>query len=137
MGKTTVKAEIAVPAEKLWALVRDFGNVGWIPGGDEATVEGDGVGMVRVLMGGAVRERLESLDESSMTIGYTVEEGLPVPATDYHAHMTVSASGPNSCGLDWTCTYEPDGATDADVGAQFEGLYNTMIGWISEKLGAA
>ena len=92
MARTTVKAEIAVPADELWALVRDFGNVPWIPGGEEATVEGQGVGMVRALLGGAVRERLESIDEGARRIGYTIDAGLPVPATDYHATMTVSAS---------------------------------------------
>ena len=100
MAQTTVKAEIAVSADKLWALVRDFGNVPWIPGGDEATVEGEGVGMVRVLMGGAVRERLESIDEGGKQIGYTIDEGLPVPAKDYHATMVVSAAGAESAELE-------------------------------------
>jgi hypothetical protein len=70
MGKTTVKAEFSAPAEELWALVRDFGNVPWIPGGDEATVEGEGVGMIRVLMGGAVREQLEHIDDAKMQVGW-------------------------------------------------------------------
>ncbi len=137
MAQTTVKAEIAVPAEKLWALVRDFGNIPWIPGGDEATVEGEGVGMVRSLLGGAVRERLESLDDASMKLGYTIDEGLPVPASDYHAIMTVSAAGADRSELDWTCSYVPNGASDEEVHAQFEGLYTTMIGWIKENLGVA
>ncbi|MDG2303240.1 MAG: SRPBCC family protein [Candidatus Binatia bacterium] len=137
MAQTTVKAEIAVSADKLWALVRDFGNVPWIPGGDEATVEGEGVGMVRVLMGGALRERLESIDEGGKQIGYTIDEGLPVPAKDYHATMVVSAAGAESAQLVWSCTYEPDGASEAEVGAQFEGLYDAMIGWIKENLGVA
>lgn len=135
MAKTTVTAEIAVPQEKLWALVRDFGNVPWMPGGDEATVEGEGVGMVRCLMGGAVRERLESIDEAGQQIGYTIDEGLPLPATDYHATMTVSAIDAGKSRLVWSCRYEPSGVSEAEVGAQFEALYDTMIGWIRENLG--
>lgn len=135
MAKTTVTAEIAVPQEKLWGLVRDFGNVPWMPGGDEATIEGEGVGMVRCLMGGAVRERLESIDETSQQIGYTIDEGLPLPATDYHATMTVSALDADRSRLVWSCTYEPSGVSEEEVGAQFEGLYETMIGWIRENLG--
>lgn len=135
MGQTTVKAEIAVPAEKLWALVRDFGNIPWIPGGDEATVEGEGIGMVRCLMGGAVRERLESLDEAKRQLGYTIDQGLPIPAKDYHATMTVTEAGPETAGLEWSCTWEPDGATEDEVSAQFQGLYEMMIGWIRESLG--
>ena len=137
MAETTVKAEIAVPAEKLWALVRDFGNVPWIPGGDEARVEGEGVGMIRILAGGAVREQLESLDEANLRIGYTILEGLPVPATDYHATMTVTSTGADGCELDWTCRYEPSGTTAEDCDTQFRGLYGLMIGWIKEQLGAA
>ena len=137
MGQTTVKEEVGVSADALWELVRDFGNVPWIPGGDEATVEGAGVGMVRALMGGAVRERLESIDEAEKQLGYTIDEGLPVPATDYHATMTVESAGADRAVLTWSCTWEPKGATEAEVGAQFEGLYTTMIGWIREHLGAA
>ncbi len=137
MAKTTVKAEIAVPAEKLWALVRDFGSVPWIPGGDVASVEGEGVGMVRILAGGAIREQLLSVDEPKMQIGYTVVEGLPVPATDYHATMTIESRGADRCELDWSCTYVPSGASDEEVGAQFEGLYEMMIGWIKDQLGAS
>lgn len=137
MAQTTVTEEISVPAAKLWALVGDFGNVPWMPGGDEATIEGEGVGMVRALMGGAVRERLESIEESKMQIGYTIDAGLPLPAKDYHATMTVSEAGPSASTLVWSCTYEPDGVSEAEVGAQFEGLYQTMIGWIRESLGAA
>lgn len=136
MAQTTVKADFSVPAEKLWGLVRDFGNVPWIPGGDEATVEGEGVGMVRVLAGGAVRERLESLDEAGRQIGYTIVEGLPIPARDYHATMSVTARGADACELDWSCRYEPDGITAEEAGAQFEGLYAMMIGWIKEQLGS-
>lgn len=137
MGETTVKAEIAVPAERLWGLVRDFGNIPWIPGGDEATIEGEGIGMVRSLMGGAVRERLESLDEEQKQLGYTIDQGLPIPAKDYHATMTVTVVGPETAGLEWRCTWEPDGATEEEVGVQFQGLYETMIGWIRENLGVA
>lgn len=137
MAKTTVKEEIAVPAADLWALVADFGNVPWIPGGDQATVEGAGVGMTRSLMDGAVVERLESIDESKQQIGYTIEKGLPLPITDYHATMTVSARGEDRSELDWTCTYEPAGVSAEDADAQVRGLYGTMIGWIKENLGAA
>jgi len=137
MAKTTVQADFAVPADDLWALVRDFGNVGWIPGGDEADVEGEGVGMVRILAGGAVRERLESVDEANRQIGYTILEGLPVPVTDYHATMTVAAIGADACALDWSCRYEPSGATAEECDAQLRGLYELMIGWIKAHLGAA
>ena len=135
MGEATVKAEMGVSAQTLWKLVEDFGRIPWIPGGDEVEVTGEGVGMIRSLAGGAVREKLEIVDPGQMRIGYTILAGLPVPATDYHATMTVRALSEGRCELDWSCRFVPDGVSDEEAAAQFRGLYEMMIGWIKTELG--
>jgi hypothetical protein len=133
-----VKEQIAVPAERLWQLVADFGNVRWIPGGETCRTEGSGPGMVRIMgMGGSeIRERLESVDAAQRTIVYTIPAGLPMPIRDYRATMRVRDAGPGASELEWSCSFVPDGATESDAKAQVEGLYRMMIGWIREHLGA-
>ena len=137
MSQVRVKEEIAVAADRLWRLVVDFGNVGWIPGGEGVRTEGKGPGMVRILgFGGAeVRERLDSVDEPRRTIVYTIPQGLPMPIKDYRATMTVRDVGPQKSELDWSCTFEPDGVTEEEAKAQVENLYHMMIGWIRDHLG--
>ncbi len=93
--------------------------------------------MVRVLAVGAVREQLESLDDSAMCLGYTILQGLPVPVTDYHATMTVQARGAAASRLQWRSRFEPEGISAADAAAQIDALYGMMIGWIREALGDA
>jgi polyketide cyclase/dehydrase/lipid transport protein len=136
MARVVVKGEIEVPADRLWKLVADFGNVGWIPGGESARTEGNGPGMVRIIdMGaGEIRERLESRDEAAQTIVYTIPQGLPMPITDYRATMIVRALGDRRSELEWSCTFQPDGVPEAEPRAQLENLYTIMIGWIRDRL---
>ena len=61
MADAIVKGDFTVSADKLWELVRDFGNVSWIQGVTKVELEGEGPGMFRVFHvgdGPAVRERL-------------------------------------------------------------------------------
>lgn len=136
MAQVVVKEGIAVAPEKVWRLVADFGNAGWIPGGDRARTEGKGPGMVRIFGGGnaEIRERLESVDEHARRIVYTIPQGIPFPIKDYRATMTVHPSAGGESELEWMCTFVPDGATEADAKAQVENLYKMMIGWIREYL---
>ena len=137
MAETGIEEEIEVSAERLWELVGNFGYVPWIPGGDEAEVEGEGVGMVRSFLGGAVREQLESLDHEQRELGYTILEGLPVPVSNYRATMKVSPVGADSARLGWSCTFEPQGIPAEEAAEQIRALYTTMIGWIKAQLGVA
>ena len=118
MAETGVQEEIEVSADRLWELLGNFGHVPWIPGGDAVEVEGSGVGMVRAFLGGAVREQLESLDHDKRQLGYTILEGLPVPAADYHAVVAVTSLGETRSRLEWRCSFEPQGAQNA-VGVAF------------------
>jgi len=138
MAQARIREEIAVPADRLWRVVADFGNVGWIPGGEGARTEGKGPGMVRILgMGGnEIRERLESADDAGRTIVYTIPQGLPMPVKDYRSTMKVHDRGDGKSELEWSCTFEPDGVPEAEARAQLEGLYRMMAGWIRDYVGA-
>ena len=138
MATATVAKEMDVSADALWALVEDFGNASWLPAGTEVTLEGEGVGMVRV-MGGAIREKLEACDPATKTLSYSIEdEGVPFPVTGYYATMVVEDLGSGSSRLTWSCKAEPKGdATDESVKAQIEGMYDMMCGWMHDAVKSA
>src|SRR5262245_48773798 len=75
MGHAKATGTISAPVDKVWAIVRDFGNLAWggIPG---VTLEGEGIGAVRTFTsrGVTIRERLEALDDLGHTLSYSILE---------------------------------------------------------------
>ncbi len=142
MASVRVTRELPHPVEKVWGLVGDFANTSWMPEGTECRVEGEGPGMIRHIGAGpgALAETLESIDEASRTVRYTIPGELPFPATDYHSTIVVrevAKEGAREDGsvseLEWSCRYEPKGDPDAAQVAM-QGLYDTLIGWVADAL---
>lgn len=134
MAEVSVKREVEVSAEKLWAVVEAFGDISWMPAGTHAELEGEGPGMARVIGAGdqSIREVLESCDADTRTLVYTIPENLPFPVTDYRSTMIVRESGGGS-ELEWSCSFEPDGVPEAEASATIEGMYGVMIGWVADR----
>lgn len=137
MTSASVTRAMDQSADQVWRLVEDFADCSWMPAGTEVVVEGEGVGMVRVI-NGAIREKLEACDPASRTLSYSIaDEGVPFPCTGYYATMTVEEGGAGAS-LTWSCEATPKpGTTDAELTAAVEGLYGVMLGWISDKLKSA
>jgi len=134
MGEVRVRRGLGVPAAKVWSVIADFGDVSWMPAGTRAEVEGDGPGMARVIGAGerTIREVLESRDSDTRTLVYTIPEGVPFPVTDYRATMIV-ADADDGCELEWRCSFEPAGVSEAEAAAAIEGMYGVMIGWVADR----
>ena len=85
----TIKADPA----KVWAIVKDFGNIHkWHPGVASTKLEKKGDETFRTLTfkdGGNVYEKLRSADDASMKLKYEIISGT-LPLTDYNATMTVA-----------------------------------------------
>jgi len=84
----TIKAEPA----KVWALVKDFGNMHkWHPAVASTKLEKKGNDTFRTLTlkdGGTIHEKLRSIDEEGMQLKYEIVEGA-LPVSDYYSVMTV------------------------------------------------
>ena len=135
MATARVTRTLDVPATTLWKLVSSFGDTSWMPGGAQVTLHGSGPGMERRIQAGpdkVIRERLESLDEPSRTLVYTIPENVPFPVKDYRASMRVREKGAGS-ELDWSVSFEPVGASEAEAAKAIEGMYGVMIGWIEAR----
>jgi hypothetical protein len=135
MARAVVKQPLGVAADKAWELIADFGNVGWMPVGTKADLEGSGPGMARIIQAGDVRiaERLESIDEPNRTLVYVIPENVPFPVTDYRSTMVVTGDATES-ELEWSCTFEPVGVPAAEATTMIEGMYATMSTWIRDHL---
>ncbi len=135
MGRASVSRTLNASTEAVWGLVRDFGNVPWMPGGENAETEGQGPGMVRILQGpnGAIREQLESVDDEARVLVYSIPENVPFPVTGYRSTMTVSDDGGQGH-LDWSCEFEPEGISEEEAAKTVETMYGVMFGWIEDSL---
>lgn len=134
MGHVCVKKTLDVPVDALWKIVGDFGNTSWMPTGTPCETVGEGPGMARLIgtPGEQIREQLESIDEATRTLVYTIPENIPFPVTGYRATMQVREAGTGS-ELSWSCDFEPQDGSEAGARAAIEQMYNVMIGWIAEK----
>lgn len=96
-GPTPLKVEknITIKADpaKVWALVKDFGNMQkWHPAVASTKLEKKGDDTLRTLTlkdGRAINEKLRSIDDADMKIKYEITTS-PLPLTDYNAFMRVS-----------------------------------------------
>jgi len=121
--KTEEQITINAPAEKVWAIIKDFGNMSWLPAVGNTTSEGGNKkGATRVLTlkdGGSITEELKKYDEAKMSYAYKitdmstaqtithagVEEKVPaLPVDNYSASIEVEAKGDASV-VSWTAGY--------------------------------
>ncbi|MFJ9944973.1 SRPBCC family protein [Streptomyces erythrochromogenes] len=116
--KVVVKGNIACPASVVWGRVVAFGGIAqWHPLISRSIQEnapGPGGGVVRSLTtydGAAIREELTACDPESRRLSYTFLAS-PFPVAHYCATMEVSETGPTSCQVTWTATFEPSDPAD-------------------------
>lgn len=137
MATARVTRTLDVPADRLWKLVANFGDTSWMPGPPKVELVGSGPGMERRIQGPdkAIHERLESVDEASRTLVYTIPVNVPFPVTGYRATMRVRTAGAGS-ELDWSASFTPNGVDEEAARKGIEGMYGLMIGWIESRVKA-
>ena len=137
MARVSVKESLGFPAQQVWELISDFGNVSWLQGLAKAEVQGRGPGMLRRMYAGdnpPIEERLESLDAKTRTLSYTIPKNIPFPISEYLSTIQVREAGPKTSEIEWSCELTPKGIPEAQAVAMLEGMYKTMIGWVREAL---
>jgi Polyketide cyclase / dehydrase and lipid transport len=94
-------------ADKVWAAVRDFGQVHTkVAPGFLTDLRMDGSDRIVTFFNGMVaRERLVALDDGDKRLVYTIVEGR---ASHYAAAVQVVAGGPGKCRVVWTIDFLPD-----------------------------
>lgn len=123
---------LACNGDTAWQVLADFGNfLPWATGGvGSSRVEGEGIGMIRHLdipEVGLVSERLDSLDNASRTLAYSLTTDNMAGMTRYCASIQLVADGADRCILKWRGEFEPQpGLNSEDVKASLAASYNMM-----------
>ena len=123
----TASANIRVPvsADKVWQLVGGFLTLNeWLPMiASSESLEGGRVRKLTTTDGAVIVERLQTYDNANRTYSYSIDTG-PFPATNYLATLQVSAAGEQETVITWSGSFTPDGVSDAEVEALFQGVYD-------------
>ncbi|ROH87257.1 SRPBCC family protein [Pseudomethylobacillus aquaticus] len=132
----TIKAEPA----KVWALVKDFGNMqAWHPAVASTKLEKKGEDTFRLLTlkgGGTIYEKLRSADDGEMKLKYEIVEGV-LPVADYNSFITVKAGpGAGESTVTWVGRFYrvyklnppiPPGQDDASALNAVNGVYDAGL----------
>jgi hypothetical protein len=99
--KVVETVEINAPADKVWAVVGNFQDMGWNPVFKKTEgTGGNDVGATRILTleGGQIFEKLTKYNAETTTLGYEITEVdvKVVPVTNYSATITVTPDGDKS-----------------------------------------
>jgi len=134
MVSVVVEKEIPVPAEKVWALLADFGDISW-SGMTNVVVEGEGVGMTRRIIVGEGQEALERLDArdaEQMTFTYSILSGNAMPINNIQGSPKVSVVDDQNCILSWTITGAEEGISESEAQEMLSGFYSGLLGVVSK-----
>nr|ABK24165.1 unknown [Picea sitchensis] len=120
----TVELDLRVPAQKFWGAIQDSASVfpKIMPTQFKSIemIEGDGksVGSTRHIKYGEgmkmlthATERIDAVDETNMTVTYTVIEGeiLSIYKVFRPTLKVIPGADANSCSVSWTVEFEPAG----------------------------
>jgi hypothetical protein len=127
MPHVKVTGTISASVDKIWSIVRDFGNLEW-GGITGTTLEGVGVGAVRTFsaQGVTIRERVEAVDDLGHTLTYSILEPSPIPWTGHLATIALHPE-PVATRIEWSGHFEPRGLSEDQVAAIVRGIFENGI----------
>ena len=144
---------INAPADKVWGIIKNYGDMSWLPPVKSTDIKGGNEkGAVRVLTlkdGGTITEELKKYDDAKMSYSYKItemstaktithagkEENVPVvPVDNYSATITVEAQGAASS-VHWKAGYyraytnndPPEEMNEATANAAIKGIFTTGL----------
>lgn len=145
MARAYGSGVVHAPADEVWALVRDFdGLPAWHPAIKASEIE-EGtnlvVGAVRKLTldgGGAVRERLVTLDDADRSYTYEFTDAGPFPVRSYRSTIRVApVTDTGGAFVEWRCWFDSDAdQEEAMVGTFSRGVYAAGIEALQRRFAA-
>lgn len=127
-GANTLKVEesveIKAPADKVWAKVSNFNDLGaWHPAIKSTQItsgENNKVGATRLLTlqdGGTVKEKLLAYNSKKMTFKYAIIESV-LPVSSYVSSVTVMAEKDNTSKVVWKGSFKRKDLSDKPATGQ-------------------
>lgn len=105
--KRRAETVIDKPADEVWARVRDFGDITWIPNHGDCVVEGDDRKISKPGWGFVLVQRLVAHDDDERTYSYTLPNELDFGSLLGPGHVVRV--------IDGTLTVTPQGASRSHV----------------------
>ena len=140
MASVNVQEHVEAPADSVWKLLADFGGIQKIADPRFITgceCDGNEVGSVRTITmadGSAVQERLETLEQGSRRLSYSILGDCPLPVKDYLATVKVTEADAGTCRVDWQSTFEATGPVEK-AEKMIRGVYTGGVACIRKVLG--
>jgi carbon monoxide dehydrogenase subunit G len=104
VGQAHAAVDIDRPAEDVWDIVGNFGEIGsWMPGIESCRLEGDD--RILAMMGMEITEHLVSRDDTARALTYSITDGVPIDS--HQATITVTPDGAGSH-VTWDVDSTPD-----------------------------
>lgn len=132
-----VSAELPAPADSIWRLLADFGNIqGWWPSDsairiEDVQIEGQGIGMIRhILNQGArhrVSERLDFLDPTSRTLVLSIIGTRPSGITAYIAEGNIVEIDAARCRMDYRALVTTTPGREEQIRDALQKTYEMMF----------
>ena len=127
MASMSTTGRIDASADKVWAVVSDFGGLdAFFPPVARSEGSGSGVGMERQCTfqdGAQIKETLLALDPDARSLTYNVHDPNPFPFEGYVATMRVNDLGEGSSELVWSAEFNAKGMSDQEVTDLLDGLF--------------
>ena len=133
MPELKVSRDFDVAADKIWALLVDFGDIQkwWPTTLERVDIEGEGSGMIRHMYTGniehPVSERLDSLDHENMIIRLSIIGTMPAGMTQYNATGTLTRTGADTCQIEYRSEFQVEENMEDVASGFLLGAYEAMF----------
>ena len=124
MGEARAEITIDRPADDVWAVIGNFGELTWMPGVETCELDGDD--RILGMFGMRIVERQLARDDEGRTLTYGIVDGDMKPEV-HRATITVMPAGSGSF-VTW------DVETDDNMVEVMQGAYTGALGALKEQL---
>ena len=124
MGEARAEITIDRPADDVWAVIGNFGELTWMPGVETCELDGDD--RILGMFGMRIVERQLARDEEGRSLTYGIVEGDMKPEV-HRATITVMPAGSGSF-VTW------DVETDDAMVEVMQGAYTGALAALKEQL---
>jgi hypothetical protein len=124
MGEARAEITIDRPADDVWAVIGNFGELTWMPGVESSELDGDD--RILGMFGMRIVERQFARNDEDRTLTYGIVDGDMKPEV-HRATITVMPAGSGSF-VTW------DVETDDNMVEVMQGAYTGALGALKERL---
>ena len=131
MQTVNVTTFLPVSTDQVWSIIGDPGAISsWHPAIAESSLNGND--RVCTLGDGArIDEQIDQIDDAGHSYSYRIITS-PLPVENYKSTIkAISADG--GCTIGWAATFDVVGATEDEISAMIEGLYEAGMGQLRER----